>query len=109
MHTTFHPLGGAIIQSTTTPYLYSVLYYVPGTMHTVCACILCVLPQYTTADTVDVTTNSTVMLLFLHCVIPQYIVLAPTNTQKKADIPEPPGTWYLYSRSMGDNNSDSSV
>ena len=30
-------------------------------------------------STVDVTTNSTVMLSFLHWVIPQYIVLAPTT------------------------------
>ena len=30
-------------------------------------------------STVDVTTNSTVMLSFLHWVIPQYIVLAPTS------------------------------
>ena len=34
----------------------------------------------TTTSTVDVTTNSTVMLSFLHWVIPQYIVLAPTST-----------------------------
>ena len=32
-----------------------------------------------TMSTVDVTTNSTVMLSFLHWVIPQYIVLAPTS------------------------------
>ena len=32
-----------------------------------------------TTSTVDVTTNSTVMLSFLHWVIPQYIVLAPTS------------------------------
>ena len=32
-----------------------------------------------TTSTVDVTTNSTVMLSFLHWVISQYIVLAPTS------------------------------
>ena len=32
-----------------------------------------------TTSTVDVTTNSTVMLSFSHWVIPQYIVLAPTS------------------------------
>ena len=33
----------------------------------------------TTTSTVDITTNSTVMLSFLHWVIPQYIVLASTS------------------------------
>ena len=32
-----------------------------------------------TTSIVDVTTNSTVMLSFLHWVIPKYIVLAPTS------------------------------
>ena len=32
-----------------------------------------------TTSTIDVTTNSTVMLSLLHWAIPQYIVLAPTS------------------------------
>ena len=35
--------------------------------------------QSLTTSTVDVTSNSTVMLSFLNWVIPQYIVLAPTS------------------------------
>ena len=43
-----------------------------------------------TTSTVDVTTNSTssVMLSFLHWVIPQYIVLAPTSIISSGD-PKP--------------------
>ena len=33
-----------------------------------------------TTSTVDITTKSTVMLSFLHWLIPQYIVLAPTSS-----------------------------
>ena len=36
-------------------------------------------PSSDSHHNVDVTTNSTVMLSFLHWVIPQYIVLAPTT------------------------------
>ena len=40
-----------------------------------------------TTSTVDVTTNSTVMLSFLHCwVIPQYIVLAPTTSVYRTGV-----------------------
>ena len=56
-------------------YKYYTQYYIS----TLCACILCVLPQYTITSTVDVTTNSTVMMSFLHWVVPQYIALAPTS------------------------------
>ena len=37
-------------------------------------------------STVEVTTNSTVMLSFLHWVIPQYIVLAPTSVHNASRV-----------------------